>query len=57
MNIWTPALMALGQCFVGLTSKELDIEKSKWPKETVELWERLSKKEANGKSTVLCEVV
>lgn len=57
MNIWTPALMALGQYFVGLTSKELDVEKSKWPKETVELWERLSKKEANGKSAVLCEVV
>lgn len=35
--------------YIGLTSKELDAERAKWPKETVQLWARLSKKEANGK--------
>lgn len=34
---------------LGLTSKELDAERAKWPKETVQLWQKLSKKEANGK--------
>ncbi|KAF8984182.1 Non-essential glycogen phosphorylase, partial [Haplosporangium bisporale] len=43
--------------FTGLTSKELDVEKSKWPKETVELWERLSKKEANDINAVQKSIV
>lgn len=37
----------------GLTTKELDAEKAKWPKETVDLWAKLSKKEANGKQQLL----
>jgi hypothetical protein len=41
----------------GLTTKELDAEKAKWPKETVDLWARLSKKEANGKQHQLLLVM
>ncbi|KAF8979683.1 Non-essential glycogen phosphorylase [Entomortierella lignicola] len=43
--------------FTGLTSKELDAERAKWPKETVELWEKLSKKEANDVSTIQKSIV
>ncbi|KAI7829636.1 glycosyl transferase [Gamsiella multidivaricata] len=43
--------------FTGLTSKELDAERSKWPKKTVELWERLSKKEANDLESIEKSIV
>ncbi|KAG0071763.1 Non-essential glycogen phosphorylase [Linnemannia elongata] len=43
--------------FTGLTTKELDAEKAKWPKETVDLWAKLSKKEANDIDTIQKSIV
>ncbi|KAF9916281.1 Non-essential glycogen phosphorylase [Lobosporangium transversale] len=43
--------------FTGLTPKELDAERAKWPKETVQLWEKLSKKEANDIETIQKSIV
>ncbi|KAG0224960.1 Non-essential glycogen phosphorylase [Actinomortierella wolfii] len=43
--------------FTGLTSKEADMERSKWPKETIDLWNRLNKKDAADIETIQKSIV
>ncbi|KAG0268038.1 Non-essential glycogen phosphorylase [Actinomortierella ambigua] len=43
--------------FTGLTSKEADMERSKWPKETIDLWNRLYKKDAADIETIQKSIV